>query len=341
MHLDLRGKDVYLTFYEYLNRQVSGADFEIAGWRLSFLEVRSSGMPLAFVDASLFQVNFFHVAPDVWRIRPERKPRAPKLQDQFRLALEDLEDVDSPDDMEDEAVGDDGGGDDDIAGLGFSSSDDSEDEEEVCEESEPNASADGSDSGSFTGGARSSGSDLGDDVAGRLDDEFPPPMPPPVDVPMHVADPAPVDVAVAAAVDVVAAPGAPVDRGMGEEIGVPGGYLRYYKKGNMIVAHCIRHGDRDCRLTRTCNASTAKGRAGQGRPLGLMAAWLLAAHDADPDTADGHKSREFLKTIQTADSYQVRADARESLGAIEGIEEWFALERAQLESEEAEPKAVP
>ena len=65
------------------------------------------------------------------------------------------------------------------------------------------------------------------------------------------------------------------------EVVVPNGFLRYYNTNRkFMVAHCEHHREA-CRLTRALNESKARNRAGQGRPLGLLLAWLAAGHDYD------------------------------------------------------------
>ena len=50
--------------------------------------------------------------------------------------------------------------------------------------------------------------------------------------------------------------------------------IRYDASSGQLVAYCGIHG-RSCRKQRTTNASR---KAGSGRPLGWLAAWLLAGH---------------------------------------------------------------
>ena len=52
-----------------------------------------------------------------------------------------------------------------------------------------------------------------------------------------------------------------------------GGMFRTYEKTNSVVMHCAHHDN--CRLTRSFNKSDAAGRAGQGRPIGVLRAWNL------------------------------------------------------------------
>ena len=117
------------------------------------------------------------------------------------------------------------------------------------------------------------------------------------------------------------------------DINVAGGFLKFHRRGNQLVAHCLRHGERACRLTRTLTASTARGRKGQGRPLGLALAWLAAADHLDDDTAAGHKTYK--------PSFEERMEARALFAATDDYREWAELERPMREDEEEEPVNVP
>lgn len=115
---------------------------------------------------------------------------------------------------------------------------------------------------------------------------------------------------------------------------MPGGVLRYYAKTNSAVAHCTRHGGVVCRLTRTMNASRARGREGQGRPIGLLCAWLAAATDPDHDDVEGHRR------MQPMPSHAERAEARATVSALPGMRRLLDLGRPRGD-EEDEPVHVP
>eukprot|EP00972_Heterocapsa_arctica_P035128 5172123-Heterocapsa_arctica.AAC.1 len=60
---------------------------------------------------------------------------------------------------------------------------------------------------------------------------------------------------------------------------LPFGDIRYYHLRKEMVAHCPnpRHGNH-CRLSRKTTPHLSAKKAGQGRPAGLLAAWLRSAH---------------------------------------------------------------
>ena len=133
------------------------------------------------------------------------------------------------------------------------------------------------------------------------------PTPPPSDNGADVgggcgeADPPPFDIDSVSVVDVVVAGDEPkygdddpsvVDvapLGLGPRrpadlvIELPFGSITFYAERMEFVATCTnveRHGHR-CRLTRGSQPSIRTGREGQGRPLGLLTAWLLRSFDVE------------------------------------------------------------
>jgi hypothetical protein len=89
-----------------------------------------------------------------------------------------------------------------------------------------------------------------------------------------------------------------------------------------------------CRLTRT-SAESARhdGAEAQGRPLGLLAAWLAAADFTE--TMEDHKSAvAFL-------SKQERSDARQQLMELPSGQRLAELERPRKPGEGPEPDGMP
>ena len=103
------------------------------------------------------------------------------------------------------------------------------------------------------------------------------------------------------------------------------GELRYHKKTKNIVAHCSAHED-DCRRSRTTVGNSR--RPGQGRPIGLLVAWLR-----DPDS---HGEGRFL-----VHNHADRKAAREYYNKLPGAEQFGNNERKQDAGEEEEPKQIP
>jgi hypothetical protein len=93
---------------------------------------------------------------------------------------------------------------------------------------------------------------------------------------------------------------------------VPGGVIRHYaataSKPSYMVAHCGRHGPK-CRLTRTCGPSPRMNKAAQGRPLGLLLAWLRRSFEgAIPACQHDHV---HMETPSFVDREHSRNDARD------------------------------
>lgn len=115
---------------------------------------------------------------------------------------------------------------------------------------------------------------------------------------------------------------------------VPGfGVIRYYATRQEFVAHCTCvETHHRCRLSRKSTESLAPNRAGQGRPLGLLMAWLAQAGNYP----DCHAHVRMPKPDLAA-----RSAAREMLKAFEGSELLFEAERAQRGGEADEPTTAP
>ena len=120
-----------------------------------------------------------------------------------------------------------------------------------------------------------------------------------------------------------------------------GGKIAYYpdkglaSKGR-FQATCgqkDKHGPR-CRLTRTSNvAANPNSKPAQGRPLGLMAAWLGAAEAAD--TFEEHAA-----SVGFLDFHQ-RSLARQELELAPGSQDLLDCERPQRGDEGPEPVGLP
>jgi hypothetical protein len=107
--------------------------------------------------------------------------------------------------------------------------------------------------------------------------------------------------------------------------------LKYNRTNDEFYAVCPRADHGRCILTRSAHAGRT---AAQGRPLGLLAAWVLAADDCE--TKEAHKRRTPTK--------EQRLAARRDLvqGGQEGLaQEFFGLERPQRDGEDSEPDRAP
>lgn len=104
------------------------------------------------------------------------------------------------------------------------------------------------------------------------------------------------------------------------------GSLRWNEKSQNLVAHCAHHSN-NCRRTRTTKASTGKS---QGRPCGLLCAWLERA--GDYDTAQEHSA-------QCHPTLEQRQEARRKLFAMPKGKAFADMyERPRRQDEDSEPK---
>lgn len=129
-------------------------------------------------------------------------------------------------------------------------------------------------------------------------------------------------------------------------LSMPTGKLKYYYKTKVFVAECNRaeHAielnalgrPMKCHLTKGATASRCAGRGGQGRPLGLLMAWLC------DDSA--HMSRhEHVREAPLVYSRAARTQARAALSGMGSpiVAALLAAERAPRDGEETEPESVP
>ena len=147
----------------------------------------------------------------------------------------------------------------------------------------------------------------------------------------------PVDASAAAAVDVSAAemPGASKKRTRTEKVLSVGesGSIHFYPHTQNFVAFCRVAGHTECRKSRTAKASRV-GRPGQGRPLGLLMRWLMAAPDFSDKEA--HAEQAVTSSFTQAD----RAAAREQFKRIPGADEFLGYERPAEAGEPEEPPII-
>jgi hypothetical protein len=116
---------------------------------------------------------------------------------------------------------------------------------------------------------------------------------------------------------------------------VNGGMLRLYFDSKTMVASCERHGAR-CRLTRKYipSALTNGSKLGQGRPVGLLLAWLAAG--LHPAVASKGDHRDIALP-----SFEDRMAARTAAADVGGLLPFFAFERPLRMGEGPEPPVVP
>lgn len=115
------------------------------------------------------------------------------------------------------------------------------------------------------------------------------------------------------------------------------GKISFYAGDNRFEAVCSCHtptGSSRCILTRTSAGSNRK--KSQGRPLGLLAAWLLNAEVMG--TKDDHCNRLWLLSSLSKED---RLAARRYLASLPAGPNLLACERAKAQNEDSEPDGVP
>lgn len=115
------------------------------------------------------------------------------------------------------------------------------------------------------------------------------------------------------------------------------GEIRYNIKKQSFYAVCHRHSGAgaECRRTRTALGPSARNclrNPGQGRPLGLLAAWLVQAGD--------HRSEVMHASSMSTISRAQRAEGRRMLEALPGHEVLTSKERALQPGEPSEPREI-
>ena len=333
--LHLHAEHVYYTLYEFLQERLdSMREEDIAGWKIQPFVLHESRRPLAFVDPCWIEVEKsadLQVASFSWG-KPRGRGRG-KAVDPWAKMLEDLS---SEEEDEAAGAGDDDGGDDGGSAVASSIG--------GCSAEDMASLHEGSDSSSDVGSVHSvvledeaevlRDAPDGADGVGDLPMEGSGGLPAAADAPgLAVLE---VLVEEPPLADEPPPPAAKRARGGRAtlELEIDGGTLRYYDATGSVVAHCNRHGSHVCRMTRTVRASRHAGRKGQGRPLGLLLAWLRAAGDPEHDSAELHKSME-------PPSFEDRLEARVLFEADPSAAEWLAIERVPRPDEDVEPVAVP
>lgn len=349
--LHLQGMHEYETMLEYIARVYDGAHEWAAGWKVDIFKVVEVGPPVAEIDPTAVRVRR-HTGVDIkvftsGRRRPGGGAGAGPAND-WQSMLMDLDEdaVDESEEHEPMA--------DDIPSLDASA------EEDDCISAGDDSVVESELGSACLSSPSATSSDFDfSEVAGDGDESPPPPPAPadglesaeglallaPADPPLAVPPVPPADVVLGgddAAGEAAPAPPVPavdrVPRGVAElEVGVDGGYIRYYGGPKpFMVAHCIVHGERECRLTRTTAASETRGRSGQGRPLGLLLSWLQCGCRGDMVDAKTHKG---MRPWPTFDD---RLRARQGFADVPESALWFAAEREQREDEPAEePEKAP
>ena len=107
------------------------------------------------------------------------------------------------------------------------------------------------------------------------------------------------------------------------------GRIAFHPAKGDFEATCCAEGHIRCRLTRRAIAGP---RAGQGRPLGLIAAWLMAA--SDYSSKDEHKDVFVMALISDLEN---RKHGRSELAKVDGAQALFACERPLAPEEPDEP----
>jgi hypothetical protein len=112
------------------------------------------------------------------------------------------------------------------------------------------------------------------------------------------------------------------------------GTISAYRSGD-LVATCGYPGHARCRITRTVQLQGSRTKSAKGRPLGLMAAWLLDdAHQSQAAHCQAAKAKAY--------SFEQRRAARTALRNTPGSEPLFEKERGRHDTEQhSEPEGCP
>ncbi|CAE7297145.1 unnamed protein product [Symbiodinium sp. CCMP2592] len=113
------------------------------------------------------------------------------------------------------------------------------------------------------------------------------------------------------------------------------GEMHFYEKSQTIQCFCRVHAAADCRKSRTVKGSETLSRVGQGRPIGLLAAWLYD-HENHDCVSEPKRSRNFVHP------FKERLAAREKFDRLPGASAFALHERAQAPDETSpEPLTIP
>ena len=116
----------------------------------------------------------------------------------------------------------------------------------------------------------------------------------------------------------------------GTKVCIGHGHIKFHEAPEDFYVICSKHGQL-CRLTRTRRAH--ESRPSQGRPLGLLAAWLMADHGSKVD----HQLPESKMV-----AYGERVRARRELETVPGAHVLLNIERLPSAGElDGEPLGLP
>ena len=87
-------------------------------------------------------------------------------------------------------------------------------------------------------------------------------------------------------------------------------------------------------MDRLAYPNESRGREGQGRPLGLLMAWLMAGK-----ACNRNEHGDLKKALEARAGFEERKYAREIFKVIPGTEPLFAQERACRDNEDEEPES--
>ena len=111
----------------------------------------------------------------------------------------------------------------------------------------------------------------------------------------------------------------------------PLGDLVFYPQSKRVTAFCVNPAHKDCRRSRSIEASDNAWRPGQGRPIGHLMAWLRLGQAID--TREAHVR--FCHP-----SLADRRSGRREFNEIAGAAQFADCERRRREDEEEEPTDI-
>jgi len=122
------------------------------------------------------------------------------------------------------------------------------------------------------------------------------------------------------------------------DCGAQVGRISFYRDGR-FEAFCRRPGHVRCRLTRTSKPNNSLGNEGQGKPVGLLLAWLMCeVPGASLSSKDEHCNPFLVCSIDRARRKAARRQMRDMVGGVQLLQRERALREGEADTE---PEDIP
>ena len=116
------------------------------------------------------------------------------------------------------------------------------------------------------------------------------------------------------------------------------GEIIFEERHGKLNAACAKHRCEKCKADRLSYGSIKPGRSGQGRPIGLLVAWLLEGDSCLTKKDHGKDCKAWLSSI---DGFEARVFACAFAKTIPAMAKVFECERPKRDDEDSEPETVP